>query len=59
MLSWNDIQKMNKEELAAENKKLMRRLVLTKIVVPIAVTAVVHYGLNYLVNKMDDAPVED
>ena len=48
MKSWNEIQKMNKEELAAENKKLVRRLVLTKVVLPVVAMTVVHYGLKYL-----------
>lgn len=59
MKSWNDIQKMNKEELAAENSRLVKKLVWTKIVLPIAVMTVVHVGVNYLVNKMEDAPTED
>lgn len=54
MKSWNEIKQMNQEEIAAENKKLMKRLVLTKIVAPIAITAVVHFGLNYLCKKLDD-----
>lgn len=48
MKSWNEIQKMNKEQLAAENSRLVKKLVLTKIVLPIVVTTAVHYGLKYL-----------
>jgi multisubunit Na+/H+ antiporter MnhC subunit len=53
MKSWNEIQKMNKEQLAAENSRLVKKLVLTKIVLPIAVTAAVYYGLKYLFNEED------
>lgn len=59
MKSWNEIQKMNKEELAKENNRLAKKLILHKIVIPIAAAVVVHFGVNYLLNKMEDAPVED
>ncbi|ATN93678.1 hypothetical protein SEA_SCAP1_29 [Streptomyces phage Scap1] len=55
MKSWNEIQAMTKEEVAQENRRLVKRLVLTKIVAPIAITAVVHYGVNYLVNRLDNS----
>lgn len=53
MPSWNDIQKMNKEQLAAENEKLVKKLVLTQFVIPIAITAVIHFGVKYLVKKLE------
>lgn len=54
MYSWNQIQKMNKEELATENNRLAKKLIMHKIVIPLAAAAVVHVGLNYLFNKLDD-----
>lgn len=53
MHSWNEIQAMSSEQVAEENKKLVKRLVLTKFVAPIVVAAVVHYGLAYLTKKTE------
>jgi multisubunit Na+/H+ antiporter MnhC subunit len=41
MPSFEEIQQMSDEQVAAANKKLVRKLVLTKIVLPVAVTAAV------------------
>lgn len=59
MKSWNEIQKMNKEELAKENNRLAKKLIMYKIVLPIAASVAVHYGVNYLLNKLPDATPED
>lgn len=59
MKSWNEIQKMNKEELAKENNRLAKKLIMHKIVIPIVAMTVVHYGVNYLLNKLEDAPTSD
>jgi len=59
MKSWNEIQQMSKEELAKENNRLAKKLIMHKIVIPIAATVIVHYGLNYLLDKLDDAPTSD
>ena len=59
MKSWNEIQKMNKEELAKENNRLAKKLIMHKSVIPIVAMTVVHYGGNYLLNKLEDAPTSD
>lgn len=59
MKSWNEIQQMNKEELAKENNRLAKKLIMYKIVLPIAASVVVHYGVNYLLNKLPDAETTD
>lgn len=56
MYSWKEIQAMNDAEIAAANKKLMKRLVLTRIIVPIAATA----AAIILMNRLDKSdPIED
>jgi hypothetical protein len=37
----------------------VKRLVLTKIVAPVLIGAAVHYGLEYLLNKLPDIDNED
>jgi hypothetical protein len=53
MLTVEEINSMSEEEIALMNKKLFRRLVVTKFVIPIVVAAVVHVGVNILVNKLE------
>lgn len=59
MTSWNEIEKMNSEELAAENKKLVRRLITRNIVIPVLTAVVAHVAANILVKKLDDSDTED
>jgi hypothetical protein len=59
MPSWNEIQQMKKEELAAENERLAKKLIMHKIVIPIVVMTAVHFGVKYLLSKLPDAPLED
>lgn len=37
MLSWNQIQKMTKDEIARENRRLVRKVVLYRIAIPVAI----------------------
>ena len=46
MLTIEEIQGMSPEELAKLNKKLLRKIVLTRLVAPIAVVVAVHVGVN-------------
>jgi hypothetical protein len=56
MYSWKEIQAMNDAQIHGANKKLMTRLVLTRIVLPIAATAAAIVVMNKL-EKSD--PIED
>lgn len=56
MYSWNEIQAMNDVEIAAANKKLMKRLMLTRIILPIAATA----AAIIVMRKLEKSnPIED
>jgi hypothetical protein len=53
-LNWNEIQAMEIEEVKKLNRKLMIRLVLTRIVLPIAAVTITHL----IMKKMDDSEEE-
>ncbi len=59
MPSWNEIKNMSDEQVTAENKKLMKRLVLTKIVAPIVIGVTVHYAVDYIINRIDSKTTEN
>lgn len=59
MLTFDEIKNMTDQEVAEANKKLMKRMVLTRIVAPIALTVAFHYGLNFLVKKIENSDTED
>jgi len=53
-----DLIVKSKEELAASRNRFVKKMVLTKIIAPIAIMTVLHFGVNYLFDKMDNAPVD-
>lgn len=46
MLTTEEINAMTPEQIAKLNKQLMRKIVLTRIVGPIAIIAAVHIGVK-------------
>lgn len=53
MPTMEQIQKMTPEELAALNKKLLKRIVVTRIVVPMAIITAVHLAARAWEKKLD------
>lgn len=49
------INNMTPEELAALNKKLLKRLVITRIVIPAAIITAVHFAAKAWEAKLDAA----
>jgi hypothetical protein len=53
MPTMEQIQHMTPQELAALNKKLIKRLIITRIVVPTAIIAAVHLAAKAWESKQD------
>ena len=53
MNSFEELAAMSDQEVADLNRRLVRKLVINKIIVPIAITAVVHVAVNYIVKRIE------
>lgn len=58
MYTWKEIQEMSDEEIARANKRLVRKVVLTRIILPVAAVAAVEVFFNRL-EKRQDSENED
>ena len=53
MLSINEINEMTDEEVKAANKKLVRKLITRKVVMPLLITVAVSVAANILDKKLN------
>ena len=53
MTTIEEIQQMTDEEKAKLNKKIAVKLVLTRIVAPVAIAVVAHVAVSLIVKKLD------
>lgn len=51
MLTVDQIKNMTDEEVAAENTRLARKIIVTKIIVPMATVVAVHVAAHFLAKK--------
>jgi len=58
MLTFDEINKMTDEEVAAMNKKLQKQVV-KRIAITVGVSIALHFGANLLIKKLDKNSEED
>lgn len=53
MLSIDEIKAMSDEEIAATNRKLMKKIIVTRIVVPMAFIVATHVVVTVIERQLD------